>query len=538
MPRGDPRIIVTGKAREKLLKGAKKLHDVVAVTYGPTSGNVALQKSWGQAVVTKDGVTVARDIFLKDEVEDMGAGFLDEASRKSNDVTGDGTTATVLLGYHIMRLANQRIAAGFNPIGLRRGIDKAAVWIKDELDKLAIPIKDKDLYRVSTISASDAAIGKLVADTIVKVKGVGITVEEYDGLGVIQDVIDGLYFEKGWQIPQFVTHRETEEAILENTHILITEKTLSTNQDIVPILAMLEKTAEHKSVVIIGTVNNKALDAAALNNAISPVKICVVPPPVYGDQVLPFLEDIAAMTGGEVLPKELPPSKVALKQLGFAKKVIVNKGFTTILGGKIDKGVVQSRIRVLKRQLVSSEYNAFQKERMEMRLAKLQGKIGIIKVGGATESERTELKFRVEDAIHATRAAREEGIVPGGAVALIEVTEDATYLGIQSLSEDQGTYVVLDAIKELFKQLMENAGEDGGYRLQQILKAKPNYGFNIKEMTKEPIDLLKAGIFDPVKVIKSVVENACAAAGLAITTKAVVTIDREFQLQQKGLNRD
>lgn len=535
MPRHDPRNLNTDPL-PKLLKGAKKAYKAVATAYGPTSGNVLLQKTYGNAVSTHDGVTIIRDLASKDEVEDMGIGFLDEASRKSNDTSGDGTTATVLLGYHIMRLANQRIATGLNPIALRRGIDKAANFVKEELRKLAVPVQDKDLYKVAAISAGDEEIGKLVANTITKVKGVGITIEEHPGLGVIQDVIDGLYFETGWTAGQFVTHRETEEAVLENTHILITEKKLDTNQDIVPILEMVGKTDE-KSVLIIGYVGNKALETAILTHNMGGIKVCVVRPPVYGDQELPFLEDVAAQTGGKVIPPSMPAGKVELEHLGFAKKVVVDRGSTTILEGKLDGELVQTRIDTLYRQLQDDKFTAFQKERMELRLAKLQGKIGIIKVGGATESERTELKFRVEDAVHATRAAREEGIVPGGAVTLARLSDDWDY-SITNPDEKEGMIIVMDALVEPFKQLMENAGEDPGSRLQSILKAKPGYGYDVKNMSEEPIDLMKAGVFDPVKVIRSVVENACGASGLAITTKAAVTIDRAYQLEQKVLNRD
>jgi len=539
MPRSDPKIIHSEEeTRTKLLSGAKKVYDAVAATYGPTAGNVILQKSWGQAVVTKDGVTVAKDVYLKDELEDIGAGKLVEASEKSNDVTGDGTTATVLLGYHIMRLANQRIAAGFNPIGLRRGIDEAANWIKGQLDEVSIPIKDKDLHKVATISASDPAIGKLVASTILKVKGVGVTVEEYDGLGVIQDVVEGLYFEKGWTAPQFVTSRETEEAVLENTNILVVDKKLDTNQDIVPILEMVFKETEHKSLLIIGTVTNRALETAFLTHNMGKVKVCVVSPPVYGDQVLPFLEDVAAMTGGKVIPKSMPPEKIKVQHLGFAKKVIVGKDSTTVFEGKQDREQVQTRIDALYKQLKSDRYSAFQKERMELRLSKLLGKIGMIKVGGATESERTELKFRVDDAIHATKAARQEGIVPGGAVTLPQIVRGKAIDTSGDKDEVEGMGIVLMALNEPFEQLMENSGLDPGYRLQQILKAKPGFGFDVKNPTDEPIDLMKAGIFDPTLVIKSVVENACSAAGLAITAKAALTIDREYQLQQRTLNQE
>jgi chaperonin GroEL len=537
VPRSDPRNIVIGtEAREKLLEGARKLNDAVAVTYGPTSGNVSLQRSYGTATNTKDGVTVAKNVFLRDEIEDMGAGMLVQASEKSNDISGDGTSATVILAYHIMRLAHQRIAAGFNPMALKRGIDKAAYWVKGELDTLSTPIKDKDLHEVASISASDPEIGKLVADTIIQVKGVGITVEEYDGLGIIQEMVNGVYFEKGYTQPHFAS-RDTEEAVLENADVLILEKRISSEKDIIPILEMVSKVSQHKKLLIIGNVSGKALETCILTH-IHPngvVDICVVDPPVYGDQVLPFLEDMAAVTGGSIVQSSMAANQVTYEMLGHAAKVIITKDSTTIFEGAGDIIQVESRINVLEQQLKSDKYNAFQKERMEMRLAKLQGKIGIIKVGGATETERTELKFRVDDAICATRAAREEGIVPGGATTLARLSKTDWLNSAKDLSkadEEEGSRVVLDALAEPFKQLMENAGLDGGSRLEKVLDSSEGHGFNVKDVTDKPIDLMKAKIFDPTKVLKSVVENACSAAGTAIITKATITYDREYQLEQ------
>lgn len=543
MPRGEPVNVLHGvEARVKILEGAKKVYDAVAASYGPISGNSSIQRSYGYANVTHDGVTIAKSIYLKDEGEDMGAGFLVQASEKSNSISGDGTSATVLLGYHIINLANQRIAAGYNRMGLRRGIDKASVYIKEELDKLAIPVKDSDLAKVASISASDSEIGKLVADTVLKVGGVGITIEEYDGLGVIQDVVEGLYFEQGWALPHFVTDRTTEEAVHENVSVLVLEKKIKQNQDIIPILEMAYKDTQHKTVLIIGNIDGQAMETCALTNLNGKVKVCVVRPPVYGDQELPFLEDVASMTGAKLVTSSLPADKVTSDFLGNAKKIIVAKDSTTILEAQGLREDVDLRISNLETQLKSDKYNAFQKERMEKRLAMLKGKIGLIKVGGATESEAKEMKFRVEDAVNATRAAREEGVVAGGAVTL------ATFLNYDGKlmiwnkdrfdkDESEGVSIVMEALKEPFKQLMSNAGEDGGYRYQQILKAKSNFGFDVKNMTDEPIDLIKAQIIDPVKVLKSVVENACSVAGIAITLDTIITTDRAYVLEQTAINK-
>jgi len=529
MARGDVKIITKGdEAKRKLLKGAKEVYDAVSTTYGAVSSNVAIQKSYGNAVVTKDGVTVAREIYLKDEVEDMGAGFLIQASEKTNQISGDGTSATVLLGYHILQKANQRVAAGFDPMELRRGIDKAAIDVKQRLDDMKAEVKGDDLIKVASISASDPEVGKLVADTVEKVGGVGITVEEHQGLGVFQEVVDGLYFEKGWTMPHFVTDRTTEEVVHENVSIALLEKHIKQNQDVVPLIEMVHGETEHKTLLIIGNVSGQALETCALTNLAGKVKICVVNPPVYGDQELPFLEDVACMTGGKVVPSSLPTDKITVEYLGSADKIIATKGNTTIFGCKGAKEDVEVRIANLKEQLKSDKYSAFQKERMEMRLAKLQGKIGLIKVGGATETEVKEMKFRVEDAVHATRAAKEDGVVPGGATALARISQFMD-------RETEGAKVVCESLLELFKQLMENAGEDGGYRLQQMLKSKDWYGFDVTNMTDEPIEL--TDILDPVTVIKSVVENACSFAGIAVTIPLTITYDREYQLEQVQLNK-
>ena len=534
MSRGDVRNVNTEDVRQKAIEGARVVYEAVSAAYGPTSGNVALEKSYGSYVISHDGVSIARDIVLKDKQKDIGADLLIQASKKSNDISGDGTTCSILLGYHIMDKANQAIAAGFNPMAIRRGINKASDAIKKELDKLAIPVQDSDLANVATISAGDPEVGKLVADTVLQVGGVGITVEEYEGLGVIQDVVEGLYFEKGWALEHFITDRQTEEVIMENTNLITLEKRISANQDIVPILEKVYAESENKSVVIIGNISGAALETCALTNRIGKIRVCVVPPPTYGDQILPFLEDVAITTGGKVVPSSVPADKVTADYFGTARKVIITRADTTILDGSGSQEDIAARIATIKDNLKSDKYSQFQKERMELRLAKLQGKIGIIRVGGATESEVKEMKFRVEDAVQATKAAREEGIVPGGATTLATITFN---VDTEDEGEQQGIFAVKKALVEPFKQLIKNAGEDGGYRLSQVQHAKQGYGFNVKYMTDEPINLMEAGITDPTKVIKSIVENACSVSGIAITLNGSVLIDREFQLEQVTMTK-
>jgi chaperonin GroEL len=539
--RGDPRIIKTEGVLEEAMAGAKQMYDAVSRAYGPTSFNVALQKSYGSHVITHDGVTIAKDVILRNQDRNIGAEQLYLASRKTDDISGDGTTMTVLLGYHIMRLAHQRLAAGYNPMALMRGIRFAGRELSKKLDALATPVADEKLHEVATISAADPEIGKMVADTVIKAGGVGITVEEYEGLGVIQDVISGLYFEKGYALPHFVNSLITEEVLQDNMHVIVLEKRIRANQDIVPILEMVFAETEHKGVLIIGNLSDKALNTCVLTDRSGGVRVCVVPPPVYGSQVLGFLEDIAAMTGGKLVPESLPASKVTKEHLGFADKIIVTRGTTTIMGAAGDAKEIQKRIDVLKEQLNSDKFNTYEKERIEKRLAKVQGKIGIIRVGGATETERDETRFRVTDAVHATRGAKEDGIVPGGATTLARLStltlDDLGSAKDLPANEQEGVKVVIEALAEPFKQLMTNAGEDPGFRLEQVKRSKPGHGFNVKEMSKEPIDLIKAGVIDPVRVLKSGVENGCSVAGTVITLGASTTIDREFQLEQIQLNK-
>jgi chaperonin GroEL len=537
MPRGESKII-NHNAAESIMAGAKEVFEAVSKVYGATSSNVAIQRNYGYATVTHDGVSVAKEVYLANEDEDIGAGLLVQASEKSNSVSGDGTSATVMLGYHIMEKARQRAAAGFNLMGLRRGINRAAIDIKTELNLLAEKVSEDGLIRVATISASDPEVGKLVADTVNKVGGVGITVEEYEGLGVIQKVVDGVYFEKGWQMPHFVTNRTTEEAVHTNPNILVVEKKLAQNQDIVPIIEMVFKNFDEKTLIIIGNVDGQALETCALTNLNGGVRICTIRPPVYGDQELPFLEDIAAMTGGKLVAAQLPADKVSPDYLGSADKIIVAKDHTTLFGAHGVKEDIEARIENINTQLQSDAYNAFQKERMEFRLAKLQGKIGIIRVGGATENGVKEMRDRVEDAVHATRAAKEQGIVAGGATTLARLSRMPVPGDLTDKNEIEGFRVVTEALAEPFKQLMVNSGqEDAGYRFRQVVDAKYGYGFDLNDIGDEPVDLFEAGVLDPVKVIKSVVENACEVAGIAITIPTTITIDRKFQMDQVKLNQ-
>jgi chaperonin GroEL len=543
--RVDPRIIRTDGALEEALKGAAEMYSILSLVYGPTSFNVALQKEYGSHVFTHDGVSIARDIVLADQDKNVGAESLYEASQKTDDTAGDGTTLTIVLGYHIMMKAQERMAAGFNPMKLRRGIDWAGRKLVEELQHAAKPVDDDHLHEVATISAADPEVGKLVADTVLKTGGIGITIEDYEGLGVQQDVIEGAYFEQGYVSEYFVTDFVAREAVQEDMSVLCLERRIRTNQEMVPILEMIAAETDHKGVLIIGDITGKALETCVTTN-IHPkgsVRICVVKPPAFGSQRAPFMSDIAAMTGGKLVPRDIPANKVDSSFLGFAKKVVVTQNTTNIIEPKGDPEQVQMRIDEINQQLKSEAVSAFEKERMEKRLAKLHGKMGIIRVGGATDQVREELKARIVDAVAATRGAHEDGIVAGGGTTLARLSKGIAKKKVQAefdlldRTEQEGVKLVFEALKEPFKQLMINAGEDPGSYIRDVLKAKPGYGYDVNNMTEEPIDLFAAGVIDPVRVIKAAVENACAVAGQVITLGGTTKIDRKHLLEQLQLNR-
>jgi chaperonin GroEL len=543
--RADPRIIRTEGAFEEALEGARTMYSIVSKAYGPTSFNIALQKSYGSHTITHDGVSIARDIVLADQDHNIGSDLLYAASKKTEDIAGDGTTLTIVLGYHIMLKAKERIAAGFNPMKLRRGIDWAGRKLVDELDGLAKPVKTERLHEVATISAADPEVGKLVADTVIKTKGIGITVEDYEGVGVHQDIIEGMYFEQGWSDRWFITDQVLEEAVQDNMSVLCLEKRIRTNQELIPILEMIEANTEHKGVLIVGDITGKALDTciATNNHPKGSLRICVVKPPAFGSQRAPFMQDIAVMTGGKLVPQDLPANKVSPDFLGFTKKMVVTSRTTTLIEPQGITEDVSRRIEELNEQLNSNKYNAAEKERMEKRMSKLQGRIGIIRVGGATEQIAQEMKGRVIDAVNAARGAHEEGIVPGGGITLARLSKGVSKKKAQDefdllgRHEQEGAKLVFEALQEPFKKLMSNAGEDPGSFIRDVLKSKPGYGYDVNNMTEEPIDLIAAGVVDPVRVIKSAVENACSVSAIVITLGGSTKIDRKWQLEQLQLNR-
>lgn len=532
----DPKNILTGdEARAKVLSGAKKAYELAALVYGPTSSNVALEKSYGQAIISHDGVTVLREVKLEDPAENIGAELLIQASKKTNDTVGDATTGTAILAYHIMEKASKRLAAGYNPMALRRGIDKAAVWVKEQVDQVSVPVDDDNkLRQVAVISCGNEAEGTLVAETLIEVgeRG-GVTIQEYPGVELEREIVEGFYFEKGWSDIRFVTHPETLEAKYEDIAVLVIEKRLHNVADIVPLVngvlnGMLK--ANQRKLLVIGDVTGSALATLIDNKLKGVLETVVTSAPVYGDQKVGFLQDVAALTGATFISEGSPLEKITIEDLGSAQQVIVTQDATTILGGGGDKEQIQNRIDVLVEQL-SKENSAFRKERMELRLAKLSGRIGLIKVGGATEVEMRERKFRIEDAVAATKAARESGIVPGGATTLLRISNNDVVEEFTTLTEDekQGALALWEALQMPFRQLMTNAGWDAGGLVKQVLKAPQGHGYDVKNPTDEPIDLIAAGVVDPTKAIKQTVENAASVAGIAITTGAAITIIRKDQ---------
>lgn len=521
-------ITLGDEARDKILAGARAVYEAVKSTYSPQSGNVSIELNWGKPVTTHDGVTVARSIKLRDPVENIGAQFLIEASTQTNKTAGDGTSGTVILGYHILNKAHKLMAAGHNPMAMRRGVERAAKDIVDMISDSATPIKDGDLKRIAIISAGDKATGELIADTIEKVGSAGgVNVETHDGTEIEREIVDGLYWDKGLDSPYMMNELDARRAFYENCFVLVTQRKLKNSNDVKPLLNILNET-EQKRCLIVGDVSGEALETLVLNKVQGDINTMSVSPPAMGKMRDEFFQDVATMTGAQLIPGSFEMSTLEYDHLGFANKVISTEVNTTIIEGDGEQKDIDARMKKLTESL-EMVTNGNQREKLEARLAKLSGKIGIIRVGSPTGIDTRERMFRVEDAVFATKAAREQGIVSGGGTALLKLSK-ADSRDIEDLYTDEliGYSMVFDALQEPFKQLMHNAGiEDVGYHVHSTLKAKAGYGFNVKEMTDEPIDLMDAGVIDPAKVVKQIVENACSMAGVAMTNNGVITINRQ-----------
>jgi chaperonin GroEL len=510
-------------ARQRMLKGVNVLANAVKVTLGPKGRNVVLEKSFGAPTVTKDGVSVAKEIQLEDKFENMGAQMVKEVASKTSDAAGDGTTTATVLAQAILREGLKAVAAGFNPMDLKRGIDKAALAIVEQLKSLSKPCEDdKAIAQVGTISAnSDEEIGRIIADAMTKVGKEGvITVEEGSGLANELEVVEGMQFDRGYLSPYFINEQQSQSAELENPLVLIHDKKVGNIRELLPLLEGVAK-AGRPLLIIAEDVEGEALATLVVNNIRGIVKVAAVKAPGFGDRRKAMLQDIAVLTGGQVISEEVGLSleKASLQDLGEAKKIQVTKEYTTIIDGAGRAEDIKARVDQINKEIEESSSD-YDREKLQERVAKLAGGVAVIKVGAATEVEMKEKKARVEDALHATRAAVEEGVVPGGGVAFLRAI---TMLGdLKGANDDQnvGINILRRAVEEPLRQIVGNAGEDPAVVLNAVVGGKGNYGFNAS--TGEYGDMVKLGIIDPTKVTRLALQNATSVAGLLLTTEAMI----------------
>src|SRR3954465_2351960 len=510
-------------ARHTLLRGVEKLSRAVKATLGPSGRNVILDKKFGSPTITKDGVTVAKEIELEDAYENMGAQLVREVASKTSDIAGDGTTTATVLAESIYKEGLKNVTAGANPTSLQRGIQKAVDALVTELGRISKKVKDRtEIAQVATVSANwDTAIGNIIADAMDKVGKDGtITVEEAKSIETTLEVVEGMQFDKGYISPYFVTNAESMEAILDNPYLLIHEKKISSLKDILPILEKVAKTGK-PLLIISEDVEGEALATLVVNKLRGTLNVAAVKAPGFGDRRKAMMEDIAILTGGKSVTEDLgiKLENVQVTDLGQAKKITIDKDNTTIVEGKGKHNEIEGRVKEIRSQ-VDKTTSDYDREKLQERLAKLVGGVAVIKVGAATETEMKEKKARVEDAMHATRAAVEEGIVPGGGVALARCT--AALDKVKADGDEQiGINIVKRAITEPLRQIVENAGEEGAVILGKVLESKEsNYGFNA--FSNEYEDLVKAGVLDPTKVVRTALQNAGSIASLMLTTEALV----------------
>ncbi len=510
-------------ARSKLVAGANILADAVKLTLGPRGRNVVLERSFGAPTVTKDGVSVAKEIELKDKFENMGAQMLKEVASKTSDVAGDGTTTATVLAQAIVQEGMKHVAAGMNPMDLKRGIDKAVIATVEELRKLSRPCTtNKEIAQVGAISANaDEAIGKLIADAMDKVGKEGvITVEDGKGLYNELEFVEGMQFDRGYLSPYFINSPAKQSAVLDDPLILLCEKKISAIRDLLPVLEQVAK-AGKPLLIIAEEVESEALATLVVNGLRGILKTCAVKAPGFGDRRKAMLEDMAILTGGTLIAEELglKLENVALKDLGRCKRIEVGKENTTLIGGAGEKKAIEGRIKSIRAQIddTTSDYD---REKLQERLAKLAGGVALIRVGAATEVEMKEKKARVEDALHATRAAVEEGVVVGGGVAFLRCREGMARIKGGNDDQNAGMSIVLRALEEPLRQIVANTGDEPSVVLAKVVEGKGNFGYNA--LTGEYGDLVKMGVLDPTKVTRSALQNAASVAGLILTTAAMV----------------
>jgi chaperonin GroEL len=516
-------IIFQESARAEILRGVNALADAVKVTLGPRGRNVVIEKSWGAPTVTKDGVTVAKEIELENKFENMGAQMVKEVASKTSDVAGDGTTTATVLAQAIFREGSKMVAAGHNPMDLKRGIDLAVTAIVESLKKLSKPTKSqKEIAQVGTISANgDTTIGNMIAEAMEKVGKEGvITVEEAKSMESTLDVVEGMQFDRGYLSPYFVTDTERMEAILEDALLLVHEKKISNMKELLPLLEQVAR-AGKPLLILAEDVDGEALATLVVNKLRGTLNVCAVKAPGFGDRRKEMLKDIATLTGAQALTEDLgiKLESVTLKDLGRAKRIKVDKENTTIVDGAGAKQEIEARVKQIRAQVeeTSSDYD---REKLQERLAKLVGGVAVIKVGAATEVEMKEKKARVEDALHATRAAVEEGIVPGGGVALIRSVSAVEGLKVENDEQRFGVAIIRRSVEEPLRQIAANGGVEGSVVLNKVREGKGAFGWNAA--TDKYEDLVEAGVIDPTKVVRTALQNAASVASLLLTTEALI----------------
>ena len=520
-------IIFEQPARTKILNGVKTLASAVKTTLGPKGRNVVIEKSFGSPVVTKDGVSVAKEIELSDKFENMGAQMVKEVASKTSDTAGDGTTTATVLAEAIYSEGVKIVEAGHNPMSVKRGIDKAVTALTEALKKQSKPVKNnKEIAQVGTISANnDETIGAIIAEAMDKVGKEGvITVEEAKGMETTLDVVEGMQFDRGYLSPYFVTDAERMEVVLDNALVLIHDKKISSMKDMVPLLEQSNKMGR-PLLIVAEDIEGEALATLVVNKIRGTIQVCAVKAPGFGDRRKAMLEDLAVLTGGQVISEDLGHTleSVTLDQLGQAKRVTVDKENTTIIDGAGKKADVKGRVEQIRRQIeeTSSDYD---REKLQERLAKLVGGVAVINVGAATETEMKEKKARVEDALHATRAAVEEGIVPGGGVALLRAAKALDKVECEE-EEAFGVRIIRRAIEEPLRQISKNCGIEGAIVVNKVIEGKDAFGFNAR--TEKYEDLIKAGVIDPTKVTRTALQNAASVASLMLTTEAMIAEKHE-----------
>ncbi|MFZ1983518.1 MAG: chaperonin GroEL [Desulfatitalea sp.] len=523
------------EAREKMLNGVNQMANAVKVTLGPRGKNVVLEKSFGAPLVTKDGVTVAKEIELEGKFENMGARMVREVASKTSDTAGDGTTTATILAQAIFNEGQKLVAAGTNPMALKRGIDKGTVAVIAELKKMSKPTKDKnEIKQVGSISANnDEVIGQLISDAMEKVGKEGvITVEEAKSMETTLDVVEGMQFDRGYISPYFVTNSEKMTTVLESPYLLLSEKKISNMQDMVPLLEQVARMGK-PLLIVAEDVDGEALATLIINKLRGTLKVAAVKAPGFGDRRKAMLQDIAVLTGGQVISEDLgiKLENITINDLGSCKTVRIDKDNTTIVDGAGKRQAIEGRLKLIRAE-VENTTSDYDREKLQERLAKLVGGVAVINIGAATETEMKEKKARVEDALNATRAAVEEGIVPGGGVALVRCIPALDKVDAKG-EEKQGVRLLKRVLTEPLRQIAANSGEEGSVVLNKVLEGKDDFGFNAASETFE--NLMAAGVIDPTKVVRFALQNAASVAGLMLTTEAMITDKPEKKKKGSGM---